>query len=250
MSGHSKWHSIKHKKAKVDAARGRIFTKLIKELTVAARMGGGDPDANPRLRVALAAAKSANMPGKNIDNAIKKGTGELPGVVYEDVTYEGYGPGGVAVFIEAVTDNKNRTVAEIRHLFSKYGGNMGENGSVAWMFERKGLITVPKEQYTEDELMEIALEAGAEDMTPQDDVYEILTAFEDFQTVRNELEEKNIAMESANLTMIPQNTIKLEGKPAEQLMKFMSILDEHDDVQNVHANFDIDDEEMERILSE
>ena len=250
MSGHSKWHSIKHKKAKVDAARGRIFTKLIKELTVAARMGGGDPDANPRLRVALAAAKSANMPGKNIDNAIKKGTGELPGVVYEDVTYEGYGPGGVAVFIEAVTDNKNRTVAEIRHLFSKYGGNMGENGSVAWMFERKGLITVPKEQYTEDELMEIALEAGAEDMTPQDDVYEILTAYEDFQTVRNELEEKNIAMESANLTMIPQNTIKLEGKPAEQLMKFMSILDEHDDVQNVHANFDIDDEEMERILSE
>ena len=250
MSGHSKWHSIKHKKAKVDAARGRIFTKLIKELTVAARMGGGDPDANPRLRVALAAAKSANMPGKNIDNAIKKGTGELPGVVYEDVTYEGYGPGGVAVFIEAVTDNKNRTVAEIRHLFGKYGGNMGENGSVAWMFERKGLITVPKEQYTEDELMEIVLEAGAEDMTPQDDVYEILTAYEDFQAVRNTLEEQNIAMESAELTMIPQNTIKLEGKPAEQLMKFMSILDEHDDVQNVHANFDIDDAEMERILSE
>ncbi len=250
MSGHSKWHSIKHKKAKVDAARGRIFTKLIKELTVAARMGGGDPDANPRLRVALAAAKSANMPGKNIDNAIKKGTGELPGVVYEDVTYEGYGPGGVAVFIEAVTDNKNRTVAEIRHLFGKYGGNMGENGSVAWMFERKGLITVPKDQYTEDELMEIALEAGAEDMTPQDDVYEILTAYEDFQAVRNELEEKSIAMESAELTMIPQNTVKLEGKPAEQLMKFMSILDEHDDVQNVHANFDIDDQEMERILSE
>ncbi len=250
MSGHSKWHSIKHKKAKVDAARGRIFTKLIKELTVAARMGGGDPDANPRLRVALAAAKGANMPGKNIENAIKKGTGELPGVVYEDVTYEGYGPGGVAVFIEAVTDNKNRTVAEIRHLFGKYGGNMGENGSVAWMFERKGLITVPKEQYTEDELMEIALEAGAEDMTPQDDVYEILTAYEDFQAVRNTLEEQNIAMESAELTMIPQNTIKLEGKPAEQLMKFMSILDEHDDVQNVHANFDIDDDEMERILSE
>ncbi len=250
MSGHSKWHSIKHKKAKVDAARGRIFTKLIKELTVAARMGGGDPDANPRLRVALAAAKSANMPGKNIDNAIKKGTGELPGVVYEDVTYEGYGPGGVAVFIEAVTDNKNRTVAEIRHLFGKYGGNMGENGSVAWMFERKGLITVPKDQYTEDELMEIALEAGAEDMTPQEDVYEILTAYEDFQAVRNELEAKSIAMESAEITMIPQNTVKLEGKPAEQLMKFMSILDEHDDVQNVHANFDIDDQEMERILSE
>jgi len=250
MSGHSKWHSIKHKKAKVDAARGRVFTKLIKELTVAARMGGGDPDANPRLRVALSAAKGANMPGKNIDNAIKKGTGELPGVVYEDVSYEGYGPGGVAVFIEAVTDNKNRTVAEIRHLFGKYGGNMGESGSVSWIFERKGLITVPTEKYTEDELMEIVLEAGAEDMNPQDEVYEIYTAYEDFQTVRNALEEKSVVMESSELTMIPQNTVKLEGKPAEQLMRFMSILDEHDDVQNVFANFDIEDQEMERILTE
>lgn len=250
MSGHSKWHSIKHKKAKVDAARGRVFTKIIKELTVAARMGGGDPDANPRLRVALSAAKGANMPNKNIDNAIKKGTGELPGVVYEDVNYEGYGPGGVAIFIEAVTDNKVRTVAEIRHTFSKYGGNMGENGSVAWMFERKGLITVPKEQYTEDELMEIALECGAEDMSVENEVYEIYTAYEDFQDVRNEMENKSIVVDNAELTMIPQNTVKLEGKQAEQLIKLVEIFDEHDDVQNVHANFDIDDQEMERIFAE
>lgn len=249
MSGHSKWHSIKHKKAKVDAQRGRIFTKLIKEITVAARMGGGDPEANPRLRVAIAAAKAANMPAKNIDNAIKKGTGELPGVVYEDVTYEGYGPGGVAVFVEAVTDNRNRTIAEIRHLFSKYGGNLGENGSVAWMFERKGLIQVPKDQYTEDELMEIVLEAGAEDMKVGDGVYEIYTAFEDFHKVRNALEEQGIAMESAELTRIPQNTIKIEGKTAEQTLKLMDVLDEHDDVQNVYANFDIDDSEMERLAS-
>ncbi len=250
MSGHSKWHSIKHKKAKVDAARGRVFTKIIKELTVAARIGGGDPDANPRLRVALAAAKSANMPSKNIDNAVKKGTGELPGIVYEDVNYEGYGPGGVAIFIEAVTDNKVRTVAEIRHTFSKHGGNMGENGSVAWMFERKGLITVPKEQYTEDELLEIALECGAEDMSSEGELYEIYTAYEDFQDVRTAMEDKSIVIESAELTMIPQNTVKLEGKQAEQLIKLIEIFDEHDDVQNVHANFDIDDQEMERIFAE
>jgi len=249
MSGHSKWHSIKHKKAKVDAARGRVFTKIIKELTVAARMGGGDPASNPRLRTALAAAKSANMPAKNIDNAVKKGTGELPGVVYEDVTYEGYGPGGVAVFVEAVTDNKNRTVAEVRHLFSKYSGNLGENGSVAWIFERKGLITVPAASYDEDELLEIALECGAEDMKTEGDLYEVYTAYEDFQDVNTAIEENNITVESAELTMIPQNTVKLEGKPAEQLMKLMNMLDEHDDIQNVHANFDIDDDEMERILS-
>ncbi len=249
MSGHSKWHSIKHKKAKVDAQRGRIFTKLIKEITVAARMGGGDPEANPRLRVAIAAAKAANMPAKNIDNAIKKGTGELPGVVYEDVTYEGYGPGGVAVFVEAVTDNRNRTVAEMRHLFSKYGGNLGENGSVSWIFERKGLIRVPKDQYTEDELMEIILEAGAEDMKLTDDMYEIYTGFEDFHKVRNALEEQGIVMESAELTRIPQNTIKIEGKTAEQMLKLLDVLDEHDDVQNVYANFDIDDAEMERLAA-
>ena len=250
MSGHSKWHSIKHKKAKVDAARGRVFTKIIKELTVSARMGGGDPDSNPRLRVALNAAKAANMPAKNIDNAIKKGTGELPGVVYEDVVYEGYGPGGVAMYIEAVTDNKNRTVAEVRHLLSKYGGNLGESGSVAWMFERKGLISVPKNNYNEDDLMEIALECGAEDIATGDDFYEITTGFEDFQDIRASLEEKSVTIEDAELTMIPQNTIKVEGKPAEQLMKLIGVLDEHDDIQNVYANFDIDDQELERILEE
>ena len=250
MSGHSKWHSIKHKKAKVDAAKGRVFTKIIKELTVSARMGGADPDANPRLRTALAAAKAANMPAKNIDNAIKKGTGELPGVIYEDVSYEGYGPEGVALFIDAVTDNKNRTVAEIRHLLSRYNGNLGESGSVAWMFERKGLICVPKDKYTEDELMEVALECGAEDISAEDDTYEIYTSYEDFQGVRAALEEKSILMDSAELTMLPQNYLKLEGKSAEQLMKLIDALDEHDDVQNVFANFDIDDTELERIYEE
>jgi YebC/PmpR family DNA-binding regulatory protein len=250
MSGHSKWHSIKHKKAKVDAARGKVFTKIIKELTVSARIGGGDPDMNPRLRVAVNAAKTANMPAKNIDNAIKKGTGELPGVVYEEIIYEGYGPGGVAMYIEAVTDNKNRTVAEVRHLLSKYGGNLGESGSVNWMFEKKGLITVSAENYDEDTLMEIALEAGAEDMTSEPEYYEVYTAFEDFNQVRTDLEEKSVHMDSAELTMIPQNTVAIEGKPAEQLMKLMEILDEHDDIQNVYANFDIEDAEMERILSE
>jgi YebC/PmpR family DNA-binding regulatory protein len=250
MSGHSKWHSIKHKKAKVDAARGKIFTKIIKELTVAARIGGGDVEANPRLRTALAQAKSANMPSKNIENAIKKGTGELPGVVYEEVTYEGYGPGGVAVFVEAMTDNKNRTVAEIRHIFGKYGGNLGENGSVNWMFEKKGLITTPSANYSEDDLMEIVLECGAEDMSSEGEFYEIYTAFEDFSGVQLALEENSVTIEQANITMIPQNTVKLEGKPAEQLLKLMGILDDHEDVQNVHANFDIDDAEMERILSD
>jgi YebC/PmpR family DNA-binding regulatory protein len=250
MSGHSKWHSIKHKKAKVDAAKGRIFTKIIKELTVSARMGGADPDSNPRLRTALAAAKAANMPAKNIDNAVKKGTGELPGVVYEDVSYEGYGPEGVALFIEVVTDNKNRTVAEVRHLLSRFNGNLGESGSVAWMFEKKGLIRVPKDKYTEDELMEVALECGAEDISSEDEVYEIYTTFEDFQVVRTALEEKSVLIDSAELTMIPQNYVKLEGKSAEQLMKLIDALDEHDDVQNVYANFDIDDTELERIYGE
>ncbi|MCD4693381.1 MAG: YebC/PmpR family DNA-binding transcriptional regulator [Calditrichales bacterium] len=250
MSGHSKWHSIKHKKAKVDAARGRIFTKIIKELTVAARIGGGDPNMNPRLRSALSAAKAANMPAKNIDNAIKKGTGELPGVVYEDVTYEGYGPGGAAMFIEAVTDNKNRTVADVRHILSKYGGNLGESGSVAWMFDKKGFITIPNDKYTEDELMEIVLECGAEDMNNGEELYEIYTAYEDFNQVRAELEAKDVIIENAEITMIPQNTVKLEGKSAEQIMKLIDVLDDHDDVQNVFANFDIDDQEMERILAE
>ena len=250
MSGHSKWHSIKHKKAKVDAAKGRIFTKIIKELTVSARIGGGDADSNPRLRGALNAAKAANMPAKNIDNAVKKGTGELPGVIYEDVSYEGYGPEGVALYIEAVTDNKNRTVAEIRHLLGRYNGNLGESGSVAWIFEKKGLIRVPVDKYTEDELMEIALDCGAEDMAATDEVYEIYSAYEDFQQVRTTLEDKSVLMDTAELTMIPQNTVKLEGKSAEQLMKLMDALDEHDDVQNVYANFDIDDAELERLFGD
>ena len=250
MSGHSKWHSIKHKKAKVDAARGRVFTKIIKEITVAARIGGGDQESNPRLRAALSAAKSANMPSKNIDNAIKKGTGELPGVVYEDVVYEGYGPAGVALYMEAVTDNKNRTVAEIRHLLSKNNGNLGESGSVAWMFEKKGLIQIPVSYCSEDEMMESALECGAEDIKAEDDFYEIYTAYEELNQVRTAFEEKEIPVENSEVTMIPQNSIKVEGKAAEQMIRVMDVLDEHDDIQNVHANFDISDDEMERILSE
>ncbi len=250
MSGHSKWHSIKHKKAKVDAARGKVFTKIIKELTVAARVGGGDSAMNPRLRVAVSAAKSANMPAKNIDNAIKKGTGEMPGVVYEDIVYEGYGPGGIAVYIDAVTDNKNRTVAEIRHMLSKYGGNLGENGSVAWMFERKGMIAVEKENYTEDQLFEISLECGAEDMETNDDEFVIYTSFEDFNQVRTDLEANDIKISSAELTMIPKNTVQIEGKEAEQLMNLMTKIDDHDDIQNVYANFDIDESEIERILAD
>lgn len=250
MSGHSKWHSIKHKKAKVDAQRGKIFTKLIKELTVAARVGGGDPNMNPRLRVAVSAAKGANMPSKNIENAIKKGTGEMPGVVYDDVTYEGYGPAGVAVFMDAVTDNKNRTVAEIRHLLSRFGGNLGENGSVAWMFERRGIITVSKEKYSEDALFEIAIECGAEDMESEGEQYTIYTAYEDFNNVRSALEEKSITLDNAELTRVPKDSIEVNGKDAEQVMKMMEMLDDHDDVQNVYANFDISDEEMERILGE
>jgi len=250
MSGHSKWHSIKHKKAKVDAQRGKIFTKLIKEITVAARMGGGDPEMNPRLRVAVAAAKAANMPSKNIDNAIKKGTGEMPGVVYEDMSYEGYGPAGVAIFIEAVTDNKNRTVADLRHVLGKYGGNLGESGSVAWMFERKGMITVPRKNYTEEQLFEVALECGAEDMESEEESYVIYTAFEDFNAVRNELENKGIHIDESRLTMIPQNYVDVSGSDAEKIMKLMDVLDDHDDVQNVFANFDIDEKEMERILED
>lgn len=249
MSGHSKWHSIKHKKAKVDAARGKVFTKLIKELTVAARVGGGDPAMNPRLRVAVAAAKGANMPAKNIESAIQKGTGEMPGVVYEDVIYEGYGPAGVAMYIEAVTDNKNRTVAEVRNYLSKFGGNLGENGSVAWMFERKGMIRVPIDSYSEEELFEIAIECGADDMEIDEDAFVVYSSFENFNNVRNELESKEIAMESAELTMIPKNTVDVEGKGAEQLLKLMTILDDHDDIQNVFANFEIDDAEMEKLLS-
>jgi len=248
MSGHSKWHSIRHKKAKVDAERGKVFTKLIKELTVSARIGGGEPDMNPRLRTAIAAAKAANMPAKNIENAVKKGTGELPGVVYEEVTYEGYGPGGVALYINAMTDNKNRTVAEIRHLLNRYGGNLGESGCVAWMFDRTGLIKIPRDKYDEEELFMLAVEAGAEDMKNEDpEFFEIYTDFELLDEVRTALSEKKIPIASAERTMIPKNFVELDGKQAEQMLKLMDILDEHDDVQDIYANFDIDDEVMANL---
>jgi len=248
MSGHSKWHSIKHKKARVDAARGRVFTRLIKELTVSARMGGGDPDMNPRLRTAIQAAKGANMPAKNIDNAIKKGTGELPGVVYEEVVYEGYGPNGVALYMNAMTDNKNRTVAEIRHLLNKNGGNLGESGCVAWIFEKKGYIKVEKANYDEEELFLISAEAGAEDMkTEEEEYYEIFSEVDQLESVRSALEEKGVVVSVAEMTMIPQNTVKLEDKSAEQMLKLMDALDDHDDIQEVFANFDIDDEVFAKV---
>jgi len=248
MSGHSKWHSIKHKKARADAARGKVFTKLIKEITVAARLGGGDPDMNPRLRTAVQAAKAANMPAKNIDNAVKKGTGELPGVVYEEVTYEGYGPSGVALYIEALTDNKNRTVAEVRHLLSKYGGNLGESGCVAWMFETKGIIRVDKANYDEEELFLITVESGAEDMKSEDeDYYEIYTEADQLGQVQAGLEKNNIVIDEAERTMIPKTTVKLEEKAADQMIKLMDVLDDHDDIQSVFANFDIDDEVLSKV---
>jgi len=248
MSGHSKWHSIKHKKARADAVRGKVFTKLIKEITVAARLGGGDPDMNPRLRTAVQAAKAANMPAKNIDNAVKKGTGELPGVVYEEVTYEGYGPSGVALYIEALTDNKNRTVAEVRHLLSKYGGNLGESGCVAWMFETKGLIRVDKDNFDEEELFLITVEAGAEDMKSEDeDYYEIYTEADQLGQVQADLEKNKVIVVEAERTMIPKTTVNLEEKAADQMLKLMDVLDDHDDIQNVYANFDIDDEVLSRV---
>jgi YebC/PmpR family DNA-binding regulatory protein len=248
MSGHSKWHSIKHKKARADAARGKVFTKLIKEITVAARLGGGDPDMNPRLRTAVQAAKAANMPAKNIDNAVKKGTGELPGVVYEEVTYDGYGPSGVALYIEALTDNKNRTVAEVRHLLSKYGGNLGESGCVAWMFETKGIIRVDKDNFDEEELFLVTVEAGAEDMKSDDeDYYEIYTEADQLGQVQADLEKNNVIVVEAERTMIPKTTVNLEEKAADQMLKLMDVLDDHDDIQNVYANFDIDDEILSKV---
>jgi len=248
MSGHSKWHSIKHKKAKVDAARGRVFTKLIKELTVSARVGGGDSEANPRLRTAVLAARAANMPAKNIENAIMKGTGELPGVIYEEVVYEGYGPCGVALYINAMTDNKNRTVAEIRHLFSKHGGNLGESGSVAWMFEKRGLIKVSRKNYDEDTIFMVTLEAGAEDIkTDDEEFYLIYTGYDQLEKVQSSLDSNKIAINSAERIMLPKTTMHLDGKQAEQMLKMMESLDDHDDIQEVFANFDIDDEVMASI---
>ncbi len=249
MSGHSKWATIKHKKAAVDARRGKVFTKLIRELTSAARMGGGDADSNPRLRTAVAAAKTANMPSDTIQRAIKKGTGELPGEVYEEITYEGYGAGGVAILVDVLTDNKNRTVAEIRHLFAKHGGNLGETGCVAWMFARKGLITLHTNQIDEDTLLELVLEAGGDDIKTEAEAYEIVTAPEAFEDVRSTLEQKGLTFDVAEVTMMPQNTVPVEGKQAEQVLRLMEALDDQDDVRKAHANFDISDEVMAALAS-
>jgi len=240
MSGHSKWSTIKHKKGAADAKRGRIFTRLIKEITIAARMGGGSPEHNPRLRSAIAEAKANNMPASNIDRAIKKGTGELEGISYEEVTYEGYGPGGVAILLEAITDNKNRTTGEIRKIFSKGNGNMGEQNCVGWMFDAKGLIVINKEAASEDKLMEVALDAGAEDIEDDEDTFQVVTDPSSFQEVKDALEQAGIPMVSAKLDKIPQNTVRVEGKDAAQVLKLAEALEEHDDVQNVYANFDID----------
>jgi YebC/PmpR family DNA-binding regulatory protein len=247
MAGHSKWANIKFRKERQDAKKGKVFTKLIKEITIAARSGGGDPESNPRLRNAIQNAKTVNMPMKNIDNAIKKGTGELPGVVYEEVTYEGYGPGGVAVYIECTTDNKNRTVSEIRHLLSKYGGNLGESGCVSWKFDKKGLILIPKSKYDEEELMLMAIDSGADDFKIEDEFFEIYTSFEKLEEINLILNEGGIQIDSANVTFIPQATLPLEGKQAEQMLKMIDALEDNDDVQNVYANFDIDEEVMEKI---
>ncbi len=242
MSGHSKWSSIKHKKGAADAKRGKIFTKLIKEITVAARFGGGDPDANPRLRSAIAAAKSENMPKDNVERAIKKGTGELEGADYEETTYEGYGPGGAAVFVESLTDNKNRAVADIRHIFSKAGGNLGENGCVAWMFDKKGYIAVEKPGADEDMVMETAIEAGAEDVRDEERFIEIITDPRDFESVHSAINEASIKYIAADNRMLPQTTVDLKGKEAERMIKLMEALEDCDDVQKVYTNADIPDD--------
>ena len=246
MSGHSKWSSIKHKKAAKDAKRGKLFTKLIKEITVAARMGGGDINANPRLRTAVLAARAGSMPGDNIDRAIKKGTGELEGVHYEEVQYEGYGPGGAAIMVQVLTDNKNRTVQEIRHLFAKHGGNLGETGCVAWMFDKKGSITVDKSNIEEERLIGFALDAGAEDVRDEDSLFEIVTQPEDFEKVRDYLDSKKVPMMSAQVSMVPKSTVVLGGQNAEQILKLTEELEDHDDVQSVAANFDVPDELLEK----
>ncbi|MEN8687066.1 MAG: YebC/PmpR family DNA-binding transcriptional regulator [Desulfuromonadales bacterium] len=247
MAGHSKWANIKHRKGAQDAKRGKVFTKIIKELTVAARIGGGDPDANPRLRTAIDKAKQANMPKDNVDRAIKKGTGNLDGVNYEEGIFEGYGPGGVALIVEFLTDNRTRTVADVRHIFSKYGGNLGVSGSVAFLFDRKGLISFSTDNDFE-QIFEIALEAGAEDVRDEEDIYEVITDAGNFIEVRDAMAEAGLQWETAEATMIPQNQVQLEGKPAETMLKLMDALEDNDDVQNVYANFDISEEELAKIM--
>ena len=248
MSGHSKWATTKHKKAATDAKRGKIFTKITKEITVAAKLGGGDPDGNPRLRTAVAKAKGVSMPAENIKRAIQKGTGELPGVSYEEITYEGYGPNGVAIIVEVLTDNRNRTVSEIRNIFSKAGGNMGENGCVSWMFHKKGYIVVARAKADEEKLMSLALDAGAEDLQTEDDNFVITTPPNDFEKVKKALEDAGIPLEVAEVTMLPQTYVKLEGeKVAGQMLRLMETIEDNDDVQNVYANFDIPDEIMNAV---
>jgi YebC/PmpR family DNA-binding regulatory protein len=249
MSGHSKWHSIKHKKGAADAKRGKLFTRVIKELTVAARLGGGDPATNPRLRTVVADAKAVNMPAENIQRAIRRGTGEEPGVAYEEVTYEGYGAGGAAVIVETVTDNRNRTVSEVRHLFSKHGGNLGETNSVAWMFDKKGYIVVDKQKASEEALMAAVIDAGADDMRDDDDNWEIVSAPDQFQPVLDAVKTLGIEPDIAKVAMVPQNYVKLEGKTAQQVVKLMDALDEHDDVKQVWSNFDIEEKEIEASLA-
>ncbi len=244
MSGHSKWSSIKHKKAARDAKRGKVFTKLIKEITIAARLGGGDPNANPRLRTAIATAKGQSMPNDNIDRAVKKGTGELGGDRLEEVVYEGYGPGGAAIIVEALTDNRNRLVAELRNLFTRHSGNLGETNCVAWMFKKRGIITVEKGATDEDRLIEVALEAGADDVSSSDDSYQVLTPLDKFAAVRDAIDRASIPIAHAEVTMIPDNTVQVAGSAASQLLKLMEELEDQDDVQNVAANFDISDQDM------
>ena len=249
MSGHSKWSTIKRKKGAVDAKRGQAFTRLIKEVTIAARMGGGNPDGNPRLRTAVAAAKAENMPKDNIERAIKKGTGELEGVNYEEFTYEGYGPAGVAVYVEIMTDNKNRTAADVRHIFSKNNGNLGENGCVAWMFEKKGTFVYDKSEVDEEKLMEYVLDAGAEDISEEESTWVVMTDHKDFYSVKEAID-KIDALPSytvAEITMIPQNTVKVAGKEVEQVLRLMDALEECEDVQNAYANFDISETELEKL---
>jgi YebC/PmpR family DNA-binding regulatory protein len=249
MSGHSKWHTIKHKKGAADAKRGKIFTRIIKELTVAARNGGGDPDMNPRLRTIIADAKAQNMPADNIKRAIRRGTGEEEGVTYDEVMYEGYGPGGAAVLVETLTDNRNRTVGELRHAFSKYGGNLGEANSVAWMFDRKGVVTVARSKAAEDALMSAVLEAGADDMKDEGDVWEISSPIEAHQAVVDAVKALGVEPDAAEIAMLPQNYIKLEGKQAQQMLKLMEFLEDHDDTKNVWSNFDVEEQEIEASLA-
>ncbi len=250
MSGHSKWSTIKRKKGRADAERGRIFTRLIREICVSAREGGGDPDTNPQLRTAIQNAKTNNMPTDNIERAIKKGTGELPGVNYESAIYEGYGPGGVALYIETLTDNKNRTVAEIRHVMGKYGANMGESGSVAWMFERKGIITVPvAEGVTEDDILMAVLDDGAEDVKDAGDVFEVITGLTSFEPVKKALENNGIEYTDNELAMVPSTMISVSGRQAETLLKLLEKLEEQDDIQKLYSNFDIDENELAKLTN-